>query len=67
MAPLLAEVGDLVFAFRGGQVLYTLRPKDSFAGRYSYIRETYVHGLMDGEVMRRLEGGEALVQNLVLV
>jgi len=67
MAPLLAEVGDLVFAFRGGQVLYTLRPKDSFAGQYSYIGETYIHGLMDGEVMRRLEGGEALVQNLVLV
>jgi hypothetical protein len=67
MAPLLAEVGDLVFAFRGGQVLYTLRPEGSFVGRYSYIGETYVHGLMDGEVMRRLEVGEASVQDLVLV
>jgi hypothetical protein len=67
MAPLLAEVGDLVFAFRGGQVLYTLRPEGSFVGRYSYIGETYVHGFMDGEVMRRLEVGEASVQDLVLV
>lgn len=67
MVPVLAEVGDRIFAFLGGQVLYTLRPDSSRPGHYLYIGETYIHGLMDGEVMRRVEVGRARVEELVLV
>lgn len=67
MVPELAEAEDCVFAFLGGQVLYTLRPWNSSSGHYRYIGETYIHGLMDGEVMRRVEVGTARVESLVLV
>jgi hypothetical protein len=67
MVPVLAEVGDRIFAFLGGQVLYTLRLDSSCPGHYLYIGKTYIHGLIDGEVMRRVEVEQARVEELVLV
>jgi hypothetical protein len=51
MVPNRAQVGDIVFAILGGKVLYTLRLESELECEYTYIGETYIHGLMDGLMM----------------
>ena len=68
MVPETAIVGDIICIFLGGQVLYTLR----YSGKrdeFEYIGETYLHGLMDGEVMEWVEnpGIPTRVETFVLV
>lgn len=73
LVPENAAVGDKVYLFLGGQVLYTLRPvkSDSLAdGRcatFRFVGETYLHGLMDGEAMTWVERGQASVEEVLLV
>ena len=50
LVPYSSLAGDKIVALYGGQVLYVLRQKDTLEERYEYIGESYVHGLMDGEV-----------------
>jgi hypothetical protein len=60
-----AKVGDIVSVLLGGQVLYTLRypgPGDE----YEYIGEAYIHGLMDGMVMKWVANGTAVVETFIL-
>jgi hypothetical protein len=64
LTPGTARVGDLIGIFLGGTVPHVLRPNDD--GTYSFLRECYVHGLMDGEDMKMLEEGEAKVEELTL-
>ena len=45
------EVGDVVFVLLGGEVLYVLRPQGTY---YLFVGECYIHGLMDGEAVERL-------------
>lgn len=66
LVPRPATVGDKVYVFLGGQVLYTLRPDRSDESRFTYIGECYVHGLMDGEVMTWVDQGPAMIEELVL-
>jgi hypothetical protein len=50
LAPMDAEVGDIIALLEGGPVPYILRPRvGEEAGCYELIGDAYVHGLMDGE------------------
>jgi hypothetical protein len=64
ICPDSAEVGDLVTVFLGGTTPYLISPKDD--GIYRYINECYVHGFMDGEVMKMLETGESKLEEFSL-
>ena len=65
MIPNTAVVGDLIWALAGGQVLYILRPIKP--EQYTFIGECYAHGLMDGDVLRRLRLGEVRMEDISLV
>lgn len=67
LTPLASMAGDIVWALAGGQVLYVLRPVDREMKQYRFIGECYAHGLMDGEIVRRLELGELEMEDLSLV
>ena len=42
--------GDFVCILRGGDVPFVLRPRED--GYYTFIGETYLHGIMDGSFVR---------------
>jgi hypothetical protein len=67
MVPITAVVGDLIWALAGGQVLYTLRLVNREKNQYRFIGECYAHGLMDGEILRRLQLGEARMDDISLI
>jgi hypothetical protein len=48
LAPTMAARGDEVCLFFGGNVPYSVR---SCGGHYSFIGESYVHGIMNGEAL----------------
>ncbi|EPE33887.1 hypothetical protein GLAREA_06900 [Glarea lozoyensis ATCC 20868] len=48
--------GDIVAVVMGGEVPLVLRPAGD--GLFLLIGECYVHGIMDGEVMKGVENGE---------
>ena len=66
MVPNTAVAGDAIWALAGGQVLYILRPMNRELKQYRFIGECYVHGLMDGEILRRLHYGEARMEDISL-
>jgi len=49
LAPEYTRVGDQVCALVGGHVLYIVRREPNGPESYTFVGETYVHGLMDGE------------------
>jgi hypothetical protein len=49
LGPLGSKVGNLVVILFGLDMPFVLRPVDG--GQYRIIRETYLHGIMDGEFM----------------
>jgi hypothetical protein len=67
MIPNTAVVGDVVWALAGGQALYILRPTNRETNQYRFIGECYAHGLMDGEIVRRLQVGEARMEDISLI
>ena len=50
------RVGDLVCILQGGPVPFLLRRTER--GEYVFVRDTYVHGIMDGEFMKTRPGLE---------
>ncbi|KAI4181337.1 MAG: hypothetical protein LQ346_006810 [Caloplaca aetnensis] len=54
LAPKGARAGDVVCLFHGGDVPFILRPLDS--GRYAFVGEAYIHGIMQGEHSFKLGG-----------
>ena len=66
MVPNTVVAGDAIWALAGGQALYIFRSIDRGAKRYRFIGECYVHGLMDGEIIRRLRLRDAKMENLSL-
>ena len=54
LAPRTTQVNDLVCLFHGGDVPFILRPSQS--GRYTFVGEAYVHGIMQGEHSNKLCG-----------
>lgn len=67
MIPNTALVGDVIWALAGGQALYVLRPTNREMKQYRFIGECYAHGLMDGEIARRLYLGEARIKDISLI
>lgn len=65
VVPETAGVGDIVSVLLGGQVLYTLRYPGA-GDEYEYIGEAYIHGLMDGMVMKWVANGTAVVETFIL-
>ena len=67
MLPNTTVVGDTLWALAGGRALYVLRPVDQGMGQYRFIGECYAHGLMDGEIVRRLHVGEVRMEDISLI
>jgi hypothetical protein len=51
LAPLEAQVGDMICVLFGAEVPYILRGKD---GRVEYIGDAYFHGYMDSEAVKNV-------------
>ncbi|RYP03650.1 hypothetical protein DL765_010435 [Monosporascus sp. GIB2] len=49
--PYLAELGDVIVFLDGATAPFLLRPAGDAAGCYHLVGETYIYGVMDGEVM----------------
>ncbi|KAL8670141.1 MAG: hypothetical protein Q9168_005306 [Polycauliona sp. 1 TL-2023] len=47
LGPRTAKSGDLIVLLHGGDVPFVLRPLDG--GRFAFVGEAYVHGIMQGE------------------
>ncbi|KAJ3479100.1 hypothetical protein NLG97_g8406 [Lecanicillium saksenae] len=54
LVPRTAQEGDQIWLFSGGRTPYILRPTGR-PGRYIFIGEAYVHGIMDGEAAQGKE------------
>nr|POF04187.1 heterokaryon incompatibility protein 6, or allele [Quercus suber] len=67
MIPDTAVVGDTIWALAGGQALYVMRRPNADTEQYQYVGECYVHGLMDGDIARRLHIGELNMRDISLV
>jgi hypothetical protein len=65
IVPDTAMEGDKICVLFGGQALYVLREKED--GLHEFIGECYVHGLMDGEALYILEGGNVERETFVLI
>jgi hypothetical protein len=60
-----AELNDVCCICPGMKVPLILRPRED--GRYGLVGDSYIHGVMAGEVMEQLEKGEVELENIVLV
>lgn len=65
IVPAATQESDEICVLYGGLVLYVLRKLPS--GQYYFVGESYVHGLMDGEVFRDGGLGASCVESFVLV
>jgi hypothetical protein len=65
MAPCRVEKGDQICVLLGCSIPMILRKR---TGRefYEVIGECYLHGYMNGEIMKEVEGGETKVEKLQL-
>ncbi|KAK4220524.1 ankyrin and HET domain-protein [Podospora fimiseda] len=50
--PEVANEGDFICAFSGARHLFVVRDSGKDDGHFEFVGSAYVHGLMDGEVMR---------------
>ncbi|KAK8850936.1 HET-domain-containing protein [Apiospora arundinis] len=60
LCPELTEEGDLVVVFMGYQTPFILRPTGD---EFLLVGECYVHGIMQGQALTRLENGEAVLRD----
>lgn len=61
LGPPRVEIGDVVCVFPGLRVPMILRRTDDY---FELQAECYVHGIMDGEVMRSLDKGEVSLEEI---
>lgn len=59
IGPQELQEGDLVFDLLGGDVPYVLRPAAN-SNEYSLLGDSYMHGIMDGELWKRSVDGDGL-------
>ena len=64
LVPENAEIGDWVCVFAGCQVPLVIRSAGN--GKWVLIGDSYVHGLMNGEVEKFIEEGKAKLETIVL-
>ncbi len=62
MGPLHLREGDSVCILYGGCTPYVLR--DIGDGYHRFIGETYVHGILRGEMMKDVEEGKTINQRI---
>jgi hypothetical protein len=69
LGPRTVKEGDLICVLLGCSVPVILRPATdpTLAGCYHFIGDAYVHGVMDGEVVTRLEAGDYTTEDLVII
>lgn len=58
LGPQSAEAGDEIWLVDGAQVPFVLRPVDMSKRTFILVRETYLHGFMNGEMLDWKEVGE---------
>jgi len=63
LGPRSMHVGDVVVVLFGGRVPYVLRPTDEY---FRFVGECYVHGIMDGEVVRMWRDGKITAREFEL-
>jgi hypothetical protein len=70
MAPCRAEKGDQIWVLRGCSIHMILRERKQSTREegvgYEVIGECYLHGYMNGEIMKEVEGGKIEVEEIVL-
>ena len=67
LAPVGAEPGDRISVLFGGRVPYILRENQTDnPSNWTFIGDSYVHGIMDGEVIEKLEAGEVKSEVITL-
>ncbi|KAF0322271.1 heterokaryon incompatibility protein [Colletotrichum asianum] len=64
LAPAGAETGDNVVVLFGSHVPFILRGRE--AGDYEVVGETYVSGIMKGEVLKELNDGKCEAKRFIL-
>jgi hypothetical protein len=57
-APYNTERGDVIVLLEGISMPFVLR-KEGESDEWKVVGDAYVHGIMDGELLTKLEGGEA--------
>jgi len=66
MAPCRAEKGDQIWVLRGCSMPMVLRERKQSTGEegvgYEVVGECYLHGYMNGEIMKEVEGGKTEVK-----
>lgn len=69
LAPRFIMEGDIICVLLGCSVPVILRPATNpiNAGLYDIIGDSYIHGIMDGEAMARLEAGDYELQDFTIV
>ncbi|KAF9475910.1 hypothetical protein BDN70DRAFT_897796 [Pholiota conissans] len=56
LVPKAAKNGDLICVFQGGEVPFVLRPIGN--DQWELVGECYVHGIMEGEVVKKAKPGD---------
>jgi len=65
LAPLCAEIGDIVVVVLGSPVLLVLRERaPSIGGGHLLVGDAYLHGFMDGEAVIDVENGTRSMEDL---
>jgi heterokaryon incompatibility protein (HET) len=62
---MIAQPEDVCCVSPGMKVPLILRPRED--GRYSLIGESYIHGVMSGEIMHQLDRGEIALKDIIIV
>ncbi|PMD15427.1 HET-domain-containing protein [Hyaloscypha hepaticicola] len=65
LAPFLAEPNDVCCICPGMEVPLILRPRED--GRYGLVGDSYVLGVMEGQIIQLFDRGELKLENIVLV
>ncbi|KAF3803244.1 hypothetical protein GCG54_00013351 [Colletotrichum gloeosporioides] len=64
LAPIGAQIGDNVVVLFGSHVPFILRGRET--GHYEVVGETYVSGIMKGEVLKDFDEGNCVAKGCVL-
>ena len=63
LGPRDMEPGDVVCVLLGAQVPFVLRAVNN---HYAFLGDCYCHGIMDGEAVREVDSGEAVLRDIVI-
>ncbi|OCK74394.1 HET-domain-containing protein [Lepidopterella palustris CBS 459.81] len=64
IGPSVAQTRDIICVLFGGEVPFVLRPVGN--GRYKMVGQCYMHGIMDGEVIRGAIRGQFRYEDFVI-